>query len=769
MGAIIQLSSHDDLSQFAQLATPLWVFDVDRHKIWWANPAGIDFWEAHNLLDLLDRDFSTDSDTVRTRLQQIVNSSSGSERIQDTWTLYPNGDPKTVSLSFLPIHIEGNVNAVLIEVKQYFDNNTDQESLRILEAARASALMVSTFSADGRLLAQNPAALNCYGTATSGLLGNDMVGRLKDPDVANQLLSTATGGKSFDTEQEMRTQNGFRVHRILARRGRDPVTGAFVAVLSEEDITKQAIIQRQMQELNEMLEAEVIERTRKLAESEERYALATQNAAIWDWDIEQDHLFVSPSFIEALKYDPSDFRAALASSGIAELVHPDDVGSYRAELDRHLNEPDVPFQHEHRFLMGTGEFRWFHALGKCVVDHAGVPKRSVGLLTDISDRKRLEASLFSAQRLEAIGQLTGGIAHDFNNLLTVVQGNAELLEIVDDPDHELAGQIIKAAQRGAELTRHLLAFSRKQTLLPRSVDLSDLVSTISKTLLRVLGEEVSVTAQLEDDLWAIHADPTQVESAILNVALNARDAMPQGGKLVIECKNREIPGGVGRSNIEFSLQPGQYVEITIRDTGLGMSENTLARAFEPFFTTKEVGQGSGLGLSMVFGFSRQSGGDATIQTTPGKGTTISITLPRSDRALETKAVTRPSDVIQGNGEHIHVLEDNPDVQKVIFETLETMDYRVSLSSNAEAAMQAVTQKPHPDLILADVILPGGQSGLDFARQISILHPGIKIVLMSGYPEGPLTEIALVKEGYAFLQKPMERVLLSQTIHSVLNG
>jgi PAS domain S-box-containing protein len=745
------------------------VFDVDRHKIWWANPAGIDFWEAHNLLELLDRDFSTDSDTVRTRLQQIVNSSSGSERIQDTWTLYPNGDPKTVSLSFLPIHIEANVNAVLIEVKQYFDNNTDNESLRILEAARASALMVSTFSADGRLLAQNPAALNCYGKTTSGLLGNDMVGRLKDPDVAKQLLSTATGGQSFDTEQEMRTQNGFRVHRILARRGRDPVTGAFVAVLSEEDITKQAILQRQMQELNERLESEVIERTRKLAESEERYALATQNAAIWDWDIEQDHLFVSPSFIEALKYDPSDFRAALASSGIADLVHPDDVGSYRAELDRHLNEPDVPFHHEHRFLMGTGEFRWFHALGKCVVDDAGAPKRSVGLLTDISDRKRLEASLFSAQRLEAIGQLTGGIAHDFNNLLTVVQGNAELLEIVDDPDHELAGQIIKAAQRGAELTRHLLAFSRKQTLLPRSVDLFDLVSTISKTLLRVLGEEISVTAQLEDNLWAIHADPTQVESAILNVALNARDAMPQGGKLFIECKNREIPGGGARSNIESSLQPGQYVEIVIRDTGQGMSESTLARAFEPFFTTKEVGQGSGLGLSMVFGFSRQSGGDATIQTAPDEGTTISITLPRSSSAQETKALTRPSDVIQGKGEHIHVLEDNPDVQKVIFETLEAMDYHVSLSSNAEAAMQAVSQKPHPDLILADVILPGGQSGLDFARQLGILYPGIKIILMSGYPEGPLTEVALVKEGYAFLQKPMERLLLSQTIRSVLNG
>jgi PAS domain S-box-containing protein len=595
-----------------------------------------------------------------------------------------------------------------------------------------------------------------------------LAGRLKDPDVADPLLSTAIHGKNVDTEQEVRTQNGFRVHRIGVRRGRDPITGVFVAVLSEEDITKQAILQRQMSESNERLEAEVAERTRRLAESDERYVLATQNAAIWDWDIEQDYLFVSPNFIEALKYDPDDFRATLASSGIASLVHPDDVESYRTELDRHLDEPEIPFQHEHRFLMGTGEYRWFHALGKCVVDPFGAPKRSVGLLTDISDRKQLEDSLFAAQRLEAIGQLTGGIAHDFNNLLTVVQGNAELLEIIDDPDHELAGQIIKAAKRGSELTRHLLAFSRKQTLLPRSVDLFELVSTISGTLQRVLGEEIVVTTQLPENIWAIHADPPQVESAILNVAINARDAMPQGGKLVIECRNKDITSGDDPSNNETALQVGQYVEIMIRDSGIGMPESNLERAFEPFFTTKEVGQGSGLGLSMVFGFARQSGGDATIKSKLGEGTKISIFLPRSNCLQQTNTVSRPGKVVRGRGEHIHVLEDDPDVQKVLLGTLKAMNYQVSLSSDADAAMVAVVQKNKPDLVLVDMVLPGGQDGLDFAKQLSIIHPDIKVVLMSGYPGWPLNESDLEKGNYVFLQKPLERALLSKTIRSALD-
>ena len=766
-GTLTHFPDHESLAHFSQLATPIWVFDVDRHQVWWSNSAGVSFWEAGSLNELLERDFSTDSDTVRTRLSKIINDPLGAERLQDTWTLYPKGIPKTVILSFLPIRIRQNSNAVLIEVKQYIEGRDDQESLRILEAARVSALLVSTFTADGRLLAQNPAALNCYGSRPKGMLSNDLASRLKDPAAADALLQVAEGAKGFDTDQEVRTLQGFRVHRIKTRRGRDPVTGAFVAVISEEDITEQFILKRKMQELNEKLEEKIEERTQLLAESEERFALATQCAAIWDWDLVNNSLYLSPGFVEALGFEAEEFQSILAASSVIEFVHPDDVASYQAELARHLQEPESPFKHEHRFLTGTGDYKWFHALGNCVVDSDGAPARSVGLLTDISDRKQLEASLLVAQRLEAVGQLTGGIAHDFNNLLTVVQGNAELIEISGGPDRDLAKQIRGAALKGAELTQHLLAFSGKQTLSPKAVDLPQLVTEMNSTLLRLLGEEIAISTRLDDELWLAQADPTQVESALLNIAINARDAMPEGGELQIACRNRKITQSSSCSNLDVELRPGQYIEMTIRDTGRGMPQRDLDRAFEPFFTTKGVGQGSGLGLSMVLGFSRQSGGDAYIQSEPGKGTSVTILLPRSFEMSDenTKQDTGPS--VPGNQEHIHFIEDSSAVRKTIQSTLEALNYQVTVSGNAVEAMSFASSGPRVDLFLVDVVLPGGESGLDFANRLKSLAPEVKVILISGYPQAQLSRAAPIPSGFTFLPKPITRTTLSRAIRSKL--
>lgn len=760
---------HHSLKDFDHLATPIWIFDVDRHAIWWANPAAVLFWEASSFEDLQRRDFSSDSETVRTRLRQIVSHAKGGERIQDTWTLYPNDAPKTVILSFLPVMIDEGMSAVLIEVKQFVDRSADEESIRILEAARTSALMVSTFSTAGRLLAQNPAALTCYGAPLAGLQGNDMAGRLKDPQIAELLLEIADSGQSVDTEQVVRTQSGTRVHRIRARRGRDPVTGVFVTVVSEEDVTEQASLRLRMQELNTQLEAKVAERTKRLRESEERYALATQSAAIWDWDIPSDHLYVSPSFVETLGYEAEEFRTALASSSIVDYVHPDDLASYMAELERHLEDPDVPFDHEHRFKTGSGDYRWFHGHGKCFADADGNAIRSVGLLTDVTDRKALEASLLAAQRLEAIGQLSGGIAHDFNNLLTVMQGNAELLKIVDDPNHELADAIKSAAQKGAELTRHLLAFSRKQTLQPKPVNLSNLVADMGKTLSRVLGENIRVSTRTASDLWPVYADAAQVESAILNLAVNARDAMPNGGTLEISCRNRRFAPGELDVAKTGALQPGEYVEFVMRDTGEGMSDRALAHAFEPFFTTKDVGKGSGLGLSMVYGFSRQSGGEALLDSTLGQGSRVSIFLPRSTAVLPVQAASVPAELTQGQGQRIHLLEDDDAVQSTLRGILEALNYQVTQSYDAASAMQMVTSQMPPALVLADVVLPGGESGLDFANRVRKDYPEIKIVLMSGYPQEQLSGISPMDAGFVFLEKPMDKAKLSETLHKALLG
>lgn len=762
-----------DLSHYEQLATPMWVFDVDHHCIWWANAAGIQFWEAPNLEKLLQRDFSTDSDVVRMRLRQIVRNGSSPNRIQDTWTLYPNDEPKHVILSFLPITIGQGTDAVLIEVKQLADGPVDADSMRILEAARASALMVSTFSAEGHLLAQNPAALACYGPPGPGLNGNEMASRFKDPAIAVQLLDTAKNGKSLDLEQLVWTQQGSRVHRIKARRGRDPITGAFTTVVSEEDVTKQNALRLQMQALNAQLERKVEEHTRRLDASEERYALATQCAAVWDWDLERNHLFLSPSFLEALELEP-DFEtdvlldASTGSIGL-QLFHPDDLASFQAEVKRHLKEPNIPFSHEHRLKTGSGLYRWFHAQGKSIVGADGRATRSVGILTDITERKELEASLFAAHRSEAISQLSGGIAHDFNNLLTVILGNAELLDIGGSTNHELITSIKNAALRGAELTRHLLAYSCKQTLHPRSVDLSRLISSMSRTLLHSLGEGIEVETKTVGGLWAIHADATQVESAVLHLARNARDAMPQGGKLEIRCGNYQITEEQSMSGSEHYLQPGDYVEIQVRDTGEGMTQETLSRASEPFFTSRKAGQGSGLGLSMVFGFAQQSGGGAALHSQPGVGTCASLYLPRAIRDAEVGQEAEITAPILGDGEHIHLLEDDCAVQSTLRGILESLNYRVTQSSDSQTAMQIVSRGSQPALILADVVLQGGENGVEFVERLSQQFPQIKAVLMSGYAQDDEALAALSEKGHIFLQKPMNKAGLSHILHQALRN
>lgn len=766
-------ATREDLGHFEQLATPMWVFDVESHDIWWSNAAGILFWEAPSLEALLQRDFSTDSDVVRTRLRQIVRNGYNQNRIQDTWTLYPNDEPKHVILSFLPITIKQGTDAVLIEVKQFADSVVDADSLRILEAARASALMVSTFSAEGHLLAQNPAALACYGPPRPGLNGNEMASRLKDPDVAVQLLETARNGKSLDLEQLVWTQHGSRVHRIQARRGRDPITGVFATVVSEEDVTKQNALRLQMQALNAQLERKVEDRTRQLDTSEERYALATQCAAVWDWDLQQNHLFLSPNFLEALELD-TDFQTdALLDSSVDsiafKILHPDDLASFQAEVMRHLKEPDAPFSHEHRIKTGSGSYRWFHAQGKSIVGPDGRATRSVGILTDITERKELEASLFAAHRSEAIGQLSGGIAHDFNNLLTVILGNAELLDMSDSANHELITAIKTAALRGADLTRHLLAYSCKQTLHARPMDLSRLITGMNRTLLDGLTEGIKVETKIAGALWPIHADATQVESALLHLARNACEAMPQGGQLEISCRNHVVTQVQPLAGGEHSLAPGDYVEIQVCDSGEGMTPATLSRASEPFFTSRKAGQGSGLGLSVVFGFAQQSGGGVALHSQPGAGTRASLFLPRSFQEPVAQPQADTPAPISGSGEHVHLLEDDGAVQSTLRGILESLNYRVTQSSDATTAMQVISQGPLPALILADVVLKGSESGVEFVERLRRHHPQIKAVLMSGYTQNEEVLAALADHGHVFFQKPMNKAGLSQILSAALQS
>ncbi|HUS55122.1 MAG TPA: ATP-binding protein [Thermohalobaculum sp.] len=369
--------------------------------------------------------------------------------------------------------------------------------------------------------------------------------------------------------------------------------------------------------------------------------------------------------------------------------------------------------------------------------------------------------------MEAVGQLTGGVAHDFNNLLAVIGGNVELLE--DDPKNNpaLTAPIIRAVKRGAELTQRLLAFSRKQPLRPQVIAPGELVAGLSDLLSRALGETVEFATSAAPNLWSALADPGQVENALLNLALNARDAMPNGGKLTVECSNTQLEKA-SLADI-FDAEAGDYVVLAVSDNGTGMTEDVKAHAFEPFFTTKEVGEGSGLGLSMVYGFAKQSGGHVSIYSEIGKGTTVKLYLPRAVVAGQTMSVSEGEDIIpRGQGEVILVIEDHPDVRDLAVLMLESLGYQVIDIGDVAGAHMVLANNTPVDLILSDVVLPGGISGLQFAEDARVTYPGIKIIFMSGYPAEAATRNGFLRSDDILLNKPFERRHLATTLRAALD-
>ena len=399
-------------------------------------------------------------------------------------------------------------------------------------------------------------------------------------------------------------------------------------------------------------------------------------------------------------------------------------------------------------------------------DAEGNVKGYLTIILDITERKQAEEKLHQAQKMDVIGQLTGGVAHDFNNLLAVIMGNAELLLDEVGPDNKKATAVLRAATRGAELTQRLLSFSRKQPLRPQPVDLWELVSHMRTLLQRTLGETIEISTQLAPGLWRAQADPGQVENALLNLALNARDAMADGGKLTIACANAALDEDFAAENLEVAV--GDYVMLTVGDTGTGMTAEALAHAFEPFFTTKEVGQGSGLGLSMVYGFAKQSGGHVAIDSEEGVGTMVRLYLPRALSAAEARADSGDEEVPTGReDETILVIEDDSDVQALVGMMLESLGYRVIAEATAAVAID-VLGREKVDLVMSDVVLPGGMSGPAFADRARALYPGIKIIFMSGYPTGVASGRARLAPHEVLLGKPFLKKELAQAVREALN-
>ncbi len=379
----------------------------------------------------------------------------------------------------------------------------------------------------------------------------------------------------------------------------------------------------------------------------------------------------------------------------------------------------------------------------------------------------LNAKLQESQRLESVGQLTGGVAHDFNNLLTVILGTAEQLagQVAHDPKlADLAGTVIQAAQRGADLTQHLLAFARRQPLAPQPVDAGQLVASMDGLLRRSLGEHIELSFTREPDLWPALVDPAQLENAVLNLCLNARDAMPRGGQLVIQVANKTIDGDYAGGHVD--VREGAYVMVAVSDSGSGIAPEHLARVFEPFFTTKERGKGTGLGLSMVYGFTKQSGGHVNVYSEVGHGTVVRLYLPRAD-SLAQPVERAPESVADSKGETVLMVEDDDMVRRYAYGQLLKLGYRVLEASDGPTALEIVRQHPEIDLLFTDVVMPGEMSGHDLAERALALRPHLKVLYTSGYTENSIVHQGRLDPGVLLLNKPYRRSELASKIREAL--
>jgi PAS domain S-box-containing protein len=393
-----------------------------------------------------------------------------------------------------------------------------------------------------------------------------------------------------------------------------------------------------------------------------------------------------------------------------------------------------------------------------------------GFIRDLTDKIAAETQLRQAQKMEAVGQLTGGVAHDFNNILTVITGTIEILAegVRDRPDlAAIARMIDEAAERGADLTKHLLAFARLQPLQPREIDVNTLVVTAGKLLRPTLGEHIEIETMFAEDPWLAFVDPSQLTTAILNLVLNARDAMPQGGKLFIETLNSNLDEGYAGQNSE--VKPGQYVLIAISDTGVGIPAELLDKVFEPFFTTKELGRGTGLGLSMVYGFVKQSGGHIKVYSEQGHGTTIKLYLPRSAELSQSPVGASAAEAAAGGSELILVVEDDALVRNYVIAQIRSLGYRTLSAANADEALRAIGMDPTIDLLFTDVIMPGLMNGRMLADAALKIRTGLKVLYTSGYTENAIVHHGRLDPGVLLLAKPYRKADLARMIRMALSA
>jgi PAS domain S-box-containing protein len=457
---------------------------------------------------------------------------------------------------------------------------------------------------------------------------------------------------------------------------------------------------------------------------------------------------------------------------VEEMLHPDDRPLVREEMRKLRNAAEgFMVEVECRIQHQTGDWKWI-LLRTTVFDRFpdGSAKQLLGVAFDVTESRRLREQLVQSSKLESLGKLAGGVAHDFNNLLTVIQSYAEMAQSAlsdEHPAYSHVEQILKASEQASNLTNQMLAFARRRIISPRVFNVNELVREAETFLQRLLPENIQMKTVLEPNLWHVYADPTQIEQVLLNLAINARDAMPEGGVLTVETANLTLDEAYTARHAE--VQAGEYVLLSVSDTGIGMDERTLARLFEPFFTTKETGKGTGLGLSTCYGIVKQTGGSIWVYSEPGKGTTFKVYLPRTQEAAAGLPERPMRRRVIGGHETVLVVEDNDAVRDVAVAALEAQGYRVLQAANGADALRLAESLEEPvHLLLTDVVMPG-MSGAALAQQLQVRYPYLKVLYTSGYTQNVIVHHGVLEEGIAFLPKPYRPADLAHRVREVLDS
>jgi PAS domain S-box-containing protein len=503
-----------------------------------------------------------------------------------------------------------------------------------------------------------------------------------------------------------------------------------------------------------------------LRESEERYRHIVEAASegICSLDAELRITFANGAFARMLSFLPEE----LLGTPLERYAFPEEFDEFKRHMD--VRRRGVAEQYERRLRRKDGKECWCLVSGAPILDLEGRFAGSFKMFTDITGRRRLEEQLRQSQKMEAVGRLAGGVAHDFNNLLTVMFGYSDILlqGLEPGPLHEAMQEVRRAGERAAALTRQLLAFSRKQTLVPEVLDMGDVVSGLSTMVERLIGEEIKVSVVVSPNLGRVKADRGQLEQVVMNLAVNARDAMPKGGSLIFELQNVELDDADTVTHAE--IKPGPYVLLAISDTGTGIDAETQNRIFEPFFTTKEAGKGTGLGLSTVHGIVHQSGGSISVYSEPGQGTTFKVYLPRfAGDAAVRRPVSAVRKALPTGSETVLVVEDEAAIRKLTNLILQKAGYTVLLAESPDAAEQIAGSYPGPiHLMLTDVVMPG-MRGPELAERLLRLRLDLRVLYMSGYTDNAIAHHRFLDAGTEFLQKPFTPVALMQKIREVLGS